>query len=446
MRAFVLALLAFVAVAQDKAPALGFQLPAVEAGAQTRGGVADNASVLVVTTLADAGPGSLRAAVEEDGPRVIVFEVAGEIWLHADLLIKSPFVTIAGQTAPSPGITIRGATVSVRTHNVVLQHLAMRPGASQEAEANRERDALSISSCGGCRQPSQDVRIENVSVSWAVDENIGMWGPTLDRVTVRNSIIAEALNEAGHPKGAHSMGLLIGKRVQGVAVTGNFFTGNVNRNPVISAGVSALVANNLIYNPGRTAIHFYPGPLIRATVVGNVVRSGPSTKKGLRLLDAPDSFIRESDDALIFARDNRCCGDGNEDAMTIADSIRLIGYPPVQSAAWQPRPADEVVQWVTTFAGTRPGERDGVDTRLFSEFERGGGRIVDRQNGWSSPFAIEQVFRKLELPDLPFHRLDPQKELRRIEAWLCERHLDIGGPPTPECPREIGFYREKLTQ
>ena len=141
-----------------------------------------------------------------------MFEIGGVIKLMDDLRVEHPYLTIAGQTAPAPGITIINGKLSIKTHNVVLQHVALRPGASEDEKVNRNRDALTIGSCDQCRQPTQDVRVENISASWAVDEAVGIWGHTLDRLTVRNSIISEALKEAGHPKGEHSMGMLIGRQ------------------------------------------------------------------------------------------------------------------------------------------------------------------------------------------------------------------------------------------
>src|ERR1700736_3037974 len=93
--------------------------------------------VIKVTTLAAARPGSLRAAIEAKGPRIVVFEVGGVIDLDRETLqITEPFITIAGQTAPSPGITIiRAGGVAITTHDVVFQHLRLRPGDAGQPKA-----------------------------------------------------------------------------------------------------------------------------------------------------------------------------------------------------------------------------------------------------------------------------------------------------------------------
>jgi hypothetical protein len=93
--------------------------------------------IIKVTTLNPDGPGSLLEALATKGPRIVVFEVGGVIDLaKRDVRITEPFLTIAGQTAPSPGITlIRGQSVAIDTHDVIMQHLRIRPGDAREPKA-----------------------------------------------------------------------------------------------------------------------------------------------------------------------------------------------------------------------------------------------------------------------------------------------------------------------
>src|SRR5690606_40596515 len=80
--------------------------------------------IIRVTALDNHGPGSLRAALAHEGPRIVVFEVGGVIDLERETLrIEHPFVTIAGQTAPSPGITLIRGGMEVATHDVVVRHI-----------------------------------------------------------------------------------------------------------------------------------------------------------------------------------------------------------------------------------------------------------------------------------------------------------------------------------
>ena len=85
--------------------------------------------IVRVTTLAADGEGSLKSAIELDVPRVIVFEVGGVIDLAGHALeLRNPHVTIAGQTAPSPGITLIRGGIDVRTRDVIVEHLRVRTG------------------------------------------------------------------------------------------------------------------------------------------------------------------------------------------------------------------------------------------------------------------------------------------------------------------------------
>src|SRR5262245_12330347 len=85
-------------------------------------------TVCVGTSLDDAGPGTLREACNAVGPRIVVFNVAGMIHLKNRIRIRAPYITIAGQTAPGDGVCVRGATVSIDTHDVVIRHMRFRRG------------------------------------------------------------------------------------------------------------------------------------------------------------------------------------------------------------------------------------------------------------------------------------------------------------------------------
>ena len=96
-------------------------------GQATQGGL--NGQILRVTTLEANGPGSLREAIQTEGPRIIVFEVGGIIDLkQSNLEVTEPFLTIAGQTAPSPGITLIRGGMGIRTHDIIIKHIRVRPG------------------------------------------------------------------------------------------------------------------------------------------------------------------------------------------------------------------------------------------------------------------------------------------------------------------------------
>lgn len=121
-----------------------------------------------VTNLNASGPGSLKACVDASGPRTCIFEVSGTIRMSSDLDITNPNITIAGQTAPSPGIMIRGAGIRVGASDVLLQHLRVRPGDAADGPDPGNRDALKVSS----QTPISNVVIDHCSFSWAMDETV----------------------------------------------------------------------------------------------------------------------------------------------------------------------------------------------------------------------------------------------------------------------------------
>lgn len=169
--------------------------------------------VIKVTNTNNSGEGSLRWALKQAGKRLVVFEVGGVIDLaKKKLLITEPFLTIAGETAPPPGITLIRGGITVRTNNVRISHLMVRPGDNNEAPLSGwESDGISVSG-----KNAYDVHIDHCSLTWAIDENLSASGPrdkghdyTSKRITFSNSIIGEALDYATHKKGKHSKGLLI---------------------------------------------------------------------------------------------------------------------------------------------------------------------------------------------------------------------------------------------
>lgn len=176
-------------------------------GAFARGG--RGGDVLLVTTLEDyrpgtdtAIPGSLRAACEAKGARIVVFRVSGIIRLKASLQITEPFLTIAGQSAPGRGVCLVDYACSLsNVHDVVIRYLRCRPG----DRAGVELDALSTG--GGCK----NVILDHCSASWANDEVLSVSGAGQDNITVQWCFITESMDQSHHQKGAHGYGTLLSR-------------------------------------------------------------------------------------------------------------------------------------------------------------------------------------------------------------------------------------------
>lgn len=373
-------------------------------GRDTVGGL--DGRVIKVSTLAAEGPGSLREALETKGPRLIVFEVGGVIDLaQRNLVVREPQVTIAGETAPSPGITVIRGGLRIATHDVRLQHLRFRMGdAGQPRKSGYEND-VSIDG-----PQAYAVVVDHCSFSWGTDENLSVSGPRYDgpegtarRVTLSHNIIAEGLNDASHSKGRHSMGTLIHDQVGEVAVIGNLYAHNIERNPWFKGGTSGVVVNNLIYNPGKWAVRlgYVPGewrdrappPAPRVAVVGNFMQHGADTQPGLSLVG---SNLAQGE---VFLRDNLAVDRQGQPVAEASGGVQRLEAPPVWPVGLVARPVGAVREWVLRHAGARPADRDAQDRRIVAEIVRGEGRVIDSQEQVGGyPVVIAAVRRELDVP------------------------------------------------
>ena len=249
---FLLALCLFVV----SAPAIAQIADPTDGGAGGR--------IIRVSTLDKDGPGSLAEALAAKGPRIVVFEVGGTIDLERSALtVTEPHLTIAGQTAPSPGITIMRGGINVNTHDVIVQHLRVVVGSDGLPKRHGwEVDAFSTRS-------AHNLLIENNSFFWGVDENMSASGPRFTGETVeewqagtsrnivfRSNLAAEGLADSTHPKGEHSKGSLIHDNATGIVFERNVWAHNVERSPLLKGGVEALMINNLIYDLSQIGIPF----------------------------------------------------------------------------------------------------------------------------------------------------------------------------------------------
>jgi hypothetical protein len=410
-----------LAMAHGLVAAAGAQPPAfpgaVGFGADTPGG--RGGTVTRVTNLDADGPGSLRAALEAEGPRVVVFEVAGVINLERkSIRIAEPFVTVAGQTAPSPGITIIRGGIYVTTHDVVIRHIRVRPGdAGRPRRSGWEPDG--ISAAGG---EAHDIVIDHCSVTWAVDENISTSGPrtegpdrTSHRVTISNCIIAECLHNATHHKGAHSKGTLVHDFCRDIAVIGNLYAHNVQRNPYFKAHTTGVIVNNVIYNPGSAAIQlgfsagewrksqYHPVPP-RVSIVGNVCIHGADTRKGLAMIARPGT---------VFLADNIAPDAKGQPAKVVGKGVTVVEKKPAWPDGLEPLPAAKVIHHVVRHVGARPRDRDEIDARIIRDLLERKGRVINSQDQVGGYPKHKPVRRNLDVPD------------QDIEGWLAKMAAEV---------------------
>jgi pectate lyase len=337
-----------------------------------------------VTNLNNSGAGSLRAAVEATGKRTVVFEVSGTIPLTSELKLVNPYITIAGQTAPSPGITLRGAEFRIKSNNVIVQHLRVRVGDSVASGVDPSSvDGISIEG------PAYNIVLDHVSVSWGIDENLSLWYDGVHDVTISNCIVSEALNLSVHPEGAHSMGLMTTPNGRNIAILRNMMAHNSDRNPLISNGGSVVIANNLFYN--------WKGG--RATNIGNTSSSNPARYATL-VSDVGNVFIGGADTttSTYAISDNTSLNSGSkiyysdERIEKVAGVFRhlasfstVVSTPPIWISGFSAMSSSSVEGTLRYNAGARPADRDAVDARIVANVLNRTGRIINRPSdvgGW----------------------------------------------------------------
>jgi pectate lyase len=238
-------------------------------GMYTTGG--RGGKVLLVTNLNDSGPGSLRAAVETEGARIVVFRVAGIIHLKSVLDINHPDITIAGQTAPGDGICLADGSLYLNMHNIILRHLRVRRGQSEGGQGS--------DNIGG--YPLGQIMVDHCSASWGMDENLSVYfhmKPMQDgrrikmptqNVTVQWCISSEALNAKNHAFGGTWGG-------RDSTFHHNLFACNTARNPSIGMSGEFDYRNNVVFNwRHRTMDGGDETSLIN--VISNYYKPGPAT-------------------------------------------------------------------------------------------------------------------------------------------------------------------------
>lgn len=338
--------------------------------------------VLVVTNLNDDGPGSFRWACEQGGARIIVFNVAGIIWLKTPVNIRAPYVTIAGQSAPGDGVCIAGESVLIDTHDVIIRFMRFRRGAT---EVTRRDDALGGNGVG-------NIIIDHVSASWGLDENMSMYRHVYDRegkadklptvnITIQNSIFSEALDTYNHSFGSTIGGL-------NSMFTRNLWASNISRNPSVGMYGDFNFVNNVVFNwwnrtaDGGDHRSFY-------NFINNYYKPGPVTPAGapisyriLKPESGRDAANKENFGKAYVAGNiiegnakvtaDNWAGGVQPDAKNAQELNRQIKTDkPIQLAQVTVMPTKEAYQYVLKNVGAVLPKRDAVDTRIVETVSAG---------------------------------------------------------------------------
>lgn len=352
-------------------------------GTQTPAG--RHGKMIAVTTLSDSGPGSLRAALEEPSPRIVIFRIAGNIELNAPLFINHPYVTVAGQTSPGGGICLKNAGLVITTHDVLFQHIRVRPG-NQGHVTPEDNDAIALLGKHGTVDGAYNVVIDHISASWGEDETVSTWFGAHD-ITISNCIISEALNRSRHQKHTHSAGLLIGNASYNVSVHHSLFAHNDFRNPLIIDGGTHDIVNNVIYNWGVLPAEIVDNDSNTfLNFIGNRFIPGPSTEHGpYEILINPN---KKQTVPKIYVSGNigphRLNHDDDEwsvvgygfgaegTAPTIYQSEQRFETPSITV-----QPGSTTLEHVLANAGATRPIRDPADQRIVEEVKTGTGFIID---------------------------------------------------------------------
>ena len=335
--------------------------------------------------------GSFLACIEAQFPRIILFEVSGYITGNIYSRIRGPYCFIAGQTAPSPGITLKATTLIAEDHDIVIQHIRSRVGDDPNALFPDYRDAININLNSYAGDLVYNVVVDHCSLSWGIDENGGGGGAAHD-FTWSNNIIAEGLKKSLHSKGEHSKGFMLsGTNVSGI---GNFLISCTNRMPHTTRDFRTGVwTNNYCYNSGWFGLN--AGGLIddtfKLSVIGNHWEGGPNSGSYAEnyFISWLSAFYNNGVGSEMYLVGNRC----DKGIQTSADDWSMVDNrnnvndisnfkvlsPPLSIPDFISLPVTQVKGAVLANAGARPADRDEVDARLVAEAKSGGtsGRIKD---------------------------------------------------------------------
>ena len=413
-------------------------------------------SVFRVTNLHASGSGSLKACIDAEVPRTCVFEVSGVIRITSDLMIRNGQLRIAGQTAPSPGIMIRGAAILVAASDVLIQHIRVRTGDDTNGPDPDNRDSFRIS--GTATKAVRNVVIDHCSFSWAVDELASTWGPH-DNITFTNNIFAEPLNESIHPQYdgtgvmPHGYGVLFGSAANSsITFVGNLLAHIVERNP-LSRATELVMVNNLVYDRGHMDIDLQgqDDRVSKSSVVGNLFLRGPSFSRDTRPI-----FVRTSSayslvpGSRVYVYDNRAPDSGS----TYSELVTLTGgdvisnlmtqtSAPVWNTGLVARKTAENVVYdrVLSYAGARPTDRDSVDKRVVLDVRKRTGKIINcvspngstrcskNAGGWPT---YAQNHRTLTLP--ANQASIASNGYSNLENWLNSMDRSMDGAVQAESP------------
>ncbi|WP_407431330.1 polysaccharide lyase [Arcticibacter sp.] len=364
--------------------------------------------VYVVTSLADRGPGTLREACEQGGARIIVFNVAGIINLESPVIIRAPYITIAGQSAPGDGVCIAGESLWINTHDVVIRYMRFRRGGT---DVTRRDDALGGNGVG-------NIIIDHVSASWGLDENMSMYRHVYDKgdgskpeklptvnVTIQNSIFSEALDTYNHAFGSTIGGL-------NSTFMRNLWANNISRNPSIGMYGDFGFVNNVIFNWWNRSAdggdnkslynfinnYYKPGPItpLNEPIAHRILKPESGRDQANRnqfgkayvhgnIVEGNDKVTKNNWDGGVQIGNLPDAGD---------QLARIKVDKPLPMSPVSTLSAQEAYHYVLTNVGAALPKRDAVDERIIRQVKTG--KIEYTENGKT---GVGKEYIKRRLPE-----------------------------------------------
>ena len=435
--------------------------------------------ILVVTSLADEGPGTLREACETGGARIIVFNVAGEIRLKRPIHLRAPYVTIAGQTAPGQGIVVTGETLEIDTHDVIIRYMRFRRGAMDVAHRD---DA-----CGG--NGIGNIIYDHCSASWGLDEVMSMYRHVYARkangygeklaccnITIQDCIFGEGLDLYNHGFGASIGGY-------NNLFTRNLFANNISRNPSIAMDGDFNFVNNVLYNWWNRSVdggdhnsliniinNYYKPGLITGfdanQLVDNYLRNykknvkkfgfGNSEKAAANkgATKAPEICYR-----ILKPEHGRGEAHANDWGKAYVDGNIVEGFPTITADNWaggvQPAglgnaqkirealkvdtpfeynapqhimTAEESYEYVLNHVGATKPCRDAVDERIVQSVRTGSATFVEDAEEFSSPYS----HRRLPADSYKLGIITNPQQVGGLPTYMGEPRLDTDSDGIPD--------------
>ena len=333
-------------------------------------------AVYEVTNLNDSGEGSLRAAVEAEGPRTVVFRVSGTIDLKKPLRIRHPYITIAGQTAPGDGICIKRYPLSIDADEVIIRYIRVRLG----DETGGETDAISS-------RWHKNIILDHVSASWSIDEIMSIYH--CENVTIQWCMITESLFNSNHVKGAHGFGGIWGSNYS--TYHHNLIAHHSSRNPRwASGGGYNDYRNNVVYNWGYNSSYGGEKQQVNnpkyntftVNFVSNYYKPGPATQSGAVSYRLVNPGYRSAEDyGLWYVADNVVVGNDKVSADNWNGGVQMKNWEEMLPKIRLDKPwdamkineetAEEAYESVLKGAGCVLPRRDAVDMRIIEEVRNG---------------------------------------------------------------------------